>query len=236
MNDATIQIYFKYFVATILIFLILDVIYIKFCPLETKHHSNNLLVRDSTQSVPLSKRSARLRLLSDVILQHQTVHSESQLARESERMQARLSFIAAFALLLTTLLKHKESNTRSIVVTIAICLFMGFYYFDIHTVDNGNRENYTKSLLDNTILDLSRIPESDSSIYNIDYKLAIARYDSMAQNPFKRKLASAFYPDVSQMVFYYLPLIVLLGVYLVTGLMPKRNRRLKKDAITAKPH
>jgi hypothetical protein len=241
MNSATIRRRFKlglklFVVGMITVFTVLDAIFGLTCPRHGERPSDTVLGRDSTHFVSFSERSARLRFLSDVILQLQSTYFQAQLARESERMQARLSFVAAFALLLVALLRQNKSNTRLSVVLIAIVLFVGFYFFDIHTVDLGDRQNYTRSLLDTTILALPRIPQSDSALYYIDYGLVNARYDSMAQHPLKRKVQSFFRPDISEIVFYYLPLSVLLGLYWWFEIVPGTQRsatRKKRRASAA---
>ena len=186
------------------------------CPRDAVYPIDSLLNRDSTRFVPLSERQERILLLSNIVLQHQSTHAEWQTARESERMQARLSFMAAFGILLVALLRLNGPNIRSGVLLIAITLFFGFYFFDIQTVDFGNRLDHVKGMLDKTIIDISELQVTDSIWWNVDYKIYERWYSTKSQRctMIPRKLISSLRPDASQMIFYFLPLVVLIFVYL----------------------
>jgi hypothetical protein len=220
----------------ILLLTVADIFIGIFCPRGEHQKSQSLLVSNDTLFLSASKRDVRIRFLSDIVLEHQSTYAQYAVARESERMQARLSFVGAFAFLLVALLRP-NSNIRSSIVLTALALYSGFYFFDIHTVDLWDRASDRKLALDTTILVLSRVQPSDSTWYDIDYGKVEARYDSLRQHSRLRKVASFFRPDLSQIAFYSWPLSVLLGLYLgleyfSPGLTPGPKRGRKRRRLT----
>ncbi len=177
----------------------------------------SLLTPDSTQFVLRSERGVRISLLSEVILQHESTHAQWQSARESERMQARLSFVGVMAVLLATILRPGRVKDKPNMLLIAVTLFAGFYLFDVHMVYQGDRQDHVKGALDTTIIQLSKMSLSDSTLYYIDYSKLNAYLKNKGQNTRQKKLLNSLRPDLSQMAFYYMPLIIFIGLHLSFG-------------------
>lgn len=196
-------------------------------PHNVNWYPSSLLSQDSRCFIPLSERSARVTFLSDMVLQHQATDAEWQRAYESERMQARLSFVAIFGVLLIALLRPSAPHNRSGIFLVAAVLFLGFYWFDIHTAEYCHRQACEKGSLDTTMTLISRLQIHDSTWYNVDYQKLTPWRDSVNTN--KSRLTREFsnFVHPSQMVFYYLPSIVLLFLYL--WLDRKQKRRSEAD-------
>lgn len=191
----------------------------------------SLLVPDSTRFVSIAKIDARVRFLSEIVLQHESSSAQDQMAHESERMQTRLSFIGLLAVLFISFLSSKHVIARSAIVLTAMVFFFSFYFYDIHTVDLDLRESYSKGCIDTTVFILSRINLTDSTWYNIDYHRIPVRDDSMHTRSFSRKLGNSIRPDLSQISFYFVPFNVMLVLYIFYPI--SRDKRTDRRRLTS---
>jgi hypothetical protein len=184
---------------------------------EKDSPSDSLLVPDTTCFVPSFERDKRIQFLSDMVLRHQSSSVEASLARGSERMQTRLSFIALIAILIGLFLSLKDYKMQLGVLLAIVFLFLGFYLFDLHSSDFDHRHDYLRQWTDNTVIRLSKVHTSDSIWYNLNYDRIIAWDSTLSAHSFKRKINNFIYPDLSQIAFYFLPFFVFLGLYLFLG-------------------
>jgi hypothetical protein len=112
---------------------------------------------------------------------------------------------------------------RFVITMITLSLSMSIYFYDIHTVDLNLRQTYNKGCIDTTVLVLSKIAQSDSTWYNFDYKKTRAFDSTMNKHSRCRKLYNGLRPDLSQIAFYFVPVIIMLVLYLFFSRTKKKG-------------
>jgi len=222
MNNKKYLRTYRWIVYILVILIVVITVYNITNPRRESFQVVSLLVPDTTRFVKIEDQQKRINYLSKIALQHQSDNAQDQTTRGIERMQTRLAFIALFAVLLISFLRTKKIMGRFVITMITLSLSMSIYFYDIHTVDLNLRQTYNKGCIDITILTLSKITLSDSTWYNFDYKKTQEFDSSKHTDSFLRKLSYSIRPDLSQISFYFLPVTIMLVLYLFYPITKKK--------------
>lgn len=101
--------------------------------------------------------------------------------------------------------------------------------YDIHTIDFDFRTVHSRNCYSLTNLDLINARCSSEILsYSID-RGYIEEYNSDQQEKTKRrKLLRFFQPDLSQIAFYFVPITIILGVFLFSSMDKQKKKHKKK--------
>jgi len=237
MNNKKYLRIYRWIVSILIVLFVAISIYNIVNPRSESFYVVSLLIPDTTRFIKIEDQQKRINYLSEIALQHQSDNAQDQTTRGMERMQTRLAFIALFAILLISFLRAKKIKGRAVVTIITLSLTISIYFYDIHTVDLNLRQTYNKGCIDITLLALSKITLSDSTWYNFDYKKTQEFDSSKHTDSFLRKLSYSIRPDLSQISFYFIPVTIMLVLYLIYPLTKKKgsNGRKNRRAIYSSP-
>jgi hypothetical protein len=131
------------------------------CAGENPFDRRHLLLSDSLH-VPEANRQARLDFLLNAVEHQHDIQVQVYVANESNRMQARLFFVTAFAAIAAVAFTIKEKKVRQMLAYAAL-LFTGLLYLlDVHMRDLSDRQVPIRDELRNTIVAITRVADDDS--------------------------------------------------------------------------
>lgn len=159
----------------------------------------------------------QVRMLTDIVLQHQATWAQMYATREDLRMQVRNFYAVIFAGLLSAALIAEGS--RKAIGNIVLIMATLMYALDVHMLDNMKRQEPDGIKLLNTLQQLIRVAPDNTRWYSLTIGNKCPEKDKSWDNrwtnvTFPRlwgKLIRALKPNFEQIVFYFVPILLLAG-------------------------
>jgi hypothetical protein len=125
---------------------------------------------------------------------------------ESQRNQARTLLFAIFIFIITSVIKTK-SNKNQPLLWVLFFLIPMLYYLDVHFEDIYRRNYNIKVGIDASVLKLIEMNPNDTTFWVYDHLMLKKQFQDASLTPerWKRKLHSAFRPNMEQCIYYIFP-------------------------------
>lgn len=203
--------YYDRFVIPLLLIMILKGIIF---PLEKREPSKDtILIQSDSLYTSTLEKDTRLQILLNAIHLHQEFVVQFAIGNESLRMQGRLLFITLFSALITALYSIKRKDQRKIMAFMAILVGLFWYGINVHKLDIENRGSSADEMIFNTETKLLNLQPENNRIYYLDFEKLQNTIKKGEDNHQIRKIERFFSPDISDIVFNMIPLLIFVFIY-----------------------
>ena len=146
------------------------------------------------------------------ILQEREANSVNMIiSSEGVKMESRLFYCAILAGLLSFLFASKETEKKKKrIVNILLTTIILLYFVDVHQQDMIKRNILSSSITSNAIHQLLK-PQNNIT-YELSYDSIYVQYEKASEpiSRWLRKTYNACSPDLAQIVYYIIPLVLIL--------------------------
>ena len=183
------------------------------------------LALKDTSSIEESIAQNRIKALTTIVLQGQANELVYTTNQENQRMQTRVFYMAILAGLFSAIfIGQKKIINGNAIAYSAIIVMLTMYYFDVRMADQTKQQRIPNlQRFQNTVDTLVQVDKNVHQWYTLDPSRNKEPNDTFFTGLYRR-MNLFFLPSIDQVLYYFIPLILLLAMSLFKK--EERRRRL----------